>query len=162
MAEAFPVIMHLLGFRVARLALCIRGTLAKGTLHMYPSFRVPTDNKTGQKGTNTMCVMTCEDIVHALATGKFDTYANPVVDFCPQKEGPYQIRITAGGNLITFKGNAFSANGRPGYGQDALEQCDKYEESKIHVSQHENLSHGKTQILQIHEDAPIFVPSVDR
>ncbi len=35
-------IIHLLGSRVARLALCIRGTLGKGTLRMYPSFRVPT------------------------------------------------------------------------------------------------------------------------
>ena len=52
-----------------------------------------------------MFVMTREDIAHALASGKFFTYANSVVDFCPQKEDPYQIRITAGGNLITFKGN---------------------------------------------------------
>ncbi len=58
MAEAFPTIVHLLGSRVARLALCIRGTLGKstgtlgskstgtlgkGTLRMYPSFRVPTN-----------------------------------------------------------------------------------------------------------------------
>ncbi len=28
------------------------------------------------------------------------------MDFCPQKEDPYQIHITAGGNLITFEGNA--------------------------------------------------------
>ncbi len=39
-------------------------------------------------------------------SGKMFTYANPVVDFCPQKEDPYQTRITASGNLITFKGNA--------------------------------------------------------
>ena len=52
MAEAFPTIVHLLGScpaiihllgsRVARLALCICGTLGKGTLCMYPSLRVPT------------------------------------------------------------------------------------------------------------------------
>ena len=52
MAEAFPTIVHLLGscpaiihllgLRVARLAFCIRGTLGKGTLRMYPSLRVPT------------------------------------------------------------------------------------------------------------------------
>ena len=39
-------------------------------------------------------------------SGKIFTYANPVVDFFPQKDDPYQIRITAGGNLITFDGNA--------------------------------------------------------
>jgi hypothetical protein len=64
------------------------------------------DNKTGQKGTNAMFIMTWEDIAHALAVGKFFTCANPVADYCPQKEDPYQIRITAGGNLITFEGNA--------------------------------------------------------
>jgi hypothetical protein len=37
---------------------------------------------------------------------KIFTYANPVVDYCPQKEDPYRIRITAGGNLVTFEGNA--------------------------------------------------------
>ncbi len=64
------------------------------------------DNKMVQKGTNTMFVMTREDIAHAHAAGKFFTYANPVVDYCPQKEDPYRIRITAGGNLVTYEGTA--------------------------------------------------------
>ena len=64
------------------------------------------DNKTGQKGMNAMFVMTQEDIAHALAAGKNFTYANPFVDFCPQKEDLYRIRITPRGNLITFEGNA--------------------------------------------------------
>ena len=67
---------------------------------------VQGNNKTGQKSTNTMFVMTREDIAHALAAGRFFMYANLIVDFCPKKEDLYQIRITAGGNLITFKGNA--------------------------------------------------------
>ncbi len=112
------------------------------------------DNKTGQKGTNAMFVITREDIAHALAVEIFFTYANPVVDFCPQKEDPYQIRITAGGNLITFEGNASV--------RTADLEFDKYEESEIHVSRHKKLlSHCEFQILQIHEDAPIFVPIVD-
>ena len=37
---------------------------------------------------------------------KFFTYANPVVDFRPQKDDPHRIRITAGGNLITYEGDA--------------------------------------------------------
>ena len=57
--------------------------------------------KTGQKGTNAMFVMTHDEIMHALAAKKFFTYANPVIDFRPQKEDPHRIRITAGGNLIT-------------------------------------------------------------
>jgi hypothetical protein len=57
-------------------------------------------NKTGQKGTNAMFVMTKADIASALAAGQKFTYANPVVDHRPQKEDPNRIRITAGGNLI--------------------------------------------------------------
>ena len=63
-------------------------------------------NKTKQKGTNAMFVMTHNEIRHALANKKFFTYANPVVDYGPQKEDPHRIRITAGGNLINYKGNA--------------------------------------------------------
>ena len=61
------------------------------------------DNKTGQKGTNAIFVMTQEDIAHALATRKILRYANPVMDFHPQKEDSYQIRITAGGNLTAYQ-----------------------------------------------------------
>ena len=67
---------------------------------------VQGDNKTSQKGTNAMLVMTRKDIAHALAEGKFFAYANPVLDFCPPKDNLYRIRITARGNLITFEGNA--------------------------------------------------------
>ena len=42
----------------------------------------------------------------ALKANKFFTYANPVVDYRPQKEDPHRIRITAGGNLINYEGNA--------------------------------------------------------
>ncbi len=62
--------------------------------------------KQAKKGRTQCFILTWEDIVHACATGKFFTYANPVVDYCPHKEDPYRIRITAGGNLVTFKGNA--------------------------------------------------------
>ena len=61
------------------------------------------DNKTGQKDTNAMFVMTREDIANALSTGKILRYANPVVDFHPQKEDTYQIRIMAGGNLTAYQ-----------------------------------------------------------
>ncbi len=63
-------------------------------------------NKTGQKGTNVMFVMSHYEITHVLASKKFFTYANPVVDYCPQKDDPHRIRITAGGNLINYEGNA--------------------------------------------------------
>jgi hypothetical protein len=57
-------------------------------------------NKTGQKGTNAMFVMTRNEIAHALAAGTKFTYPNPVVEYWPHKEDPNRIRITAGGNLI--------------------------------------------------------------
>jgi hypothetical protein len=63
-------------------------------------------NKTGQKGTNAMFVMTHDEIRHALAAKKFFTYANPVVDYRPQKDDPLHIRITAGGNLMNYDGNS--------------------------------------------------------
>ena len=61
--------------------------------------------KTGQKGTNVMFVMTRDKIMHALAAKKIFTYANPVVEFRPQKDDPHRICITAGGNLITYEGD---------------------------------------------------------
>ncbi len=66
---------------------------------------VQGNNKTGQKGTNAMFVMTHDEIAHAYQKKKVFTFANPVVDYCPQKEYPNQIRITAMGNLITYNGD---------------------------------------------------------
>jgi hypothetical protein len=63
-------------------------------------------NKTGQKGTNAMFVMAHDKIRHALEAKNFFTYVNPVVDYQPQKDDPHRIRITAGGNLIDYDGDA--------------------------------------------------------
>ncbi len=49
------------------------------------------DNKTGQKGTNAMFVMTNDKIAHTLAAKKRFTYRNPVVNYRPQKEFPHCI-----------------------------------------------------------------------
>ncbi len=40
-------------------------------------------NNTGQKGTNTMFIMTHDKIQHALAAENFFTYANLFVDYRP-------------------------------------------------------------------------------
>ena len=64
------------------------------------------DNKTGQRGMNAMLVMTQDEVAHALAAGQFFTYANPLIDYRPQKEDPYCIQITAGGNFLKYEGNA--------------------------------------------------------
>ena len=63
------------------------------------------DDKTGQKGTNSVFIMTHNEINIAKKAGHKWTYARIVVDFRPQKEDPNRIRIAVGGNLITFKGN---------------------------------------------------------
>jgi hypothetical protein len=63
------------------------------------------DNKTGQKGTNSVFVMTHNDIDIAKAAGHKWTYARILVDYRPQKEDPNRIRIAVGGNMITYKGN---------------------------------------------------------
>ena len=59
------------------------------------------DNKTGQKGTHSVFVMTHKEIDVAEGGGT----QMIVVDHRPQKEDPDQIRIAAGGKLITYKGS---------------------------------------------------------
>lgn len=46
--------------------------------------------------------MTTEDIARALQKGTQFTYANPVIDYDPQKEHPNCIHITARRNLIDY------------------------------------------------------------
>jgi hypothetical protein len=59
------------------------------------------DIKTKTIGTNAIFVMSHNDII--AYKGKY-TYARVCLDHRPQKEDPYQIRITAGGNLIKYAG----------------------------------------------------------
>jgi hypothetical protein len=61
------------------------------------------DNKTGQKETNVMFIMSHDKIKHMLREGKKFTYSNPAIDYCPHKDDPHQIRIMAGGHLINYK-----------------------------------------------------------
>ncbi len=61
------------------------------------------DDITGMVGTDTMFVMTLQDVANMLAD-RLATYANIIVDFRPQKEDPYRIRICVGGNLINHPG----------------------------------------------------------
>eukprot|EP00804_Cyclotella_cryptica_P014654 CCRYP_012668-RA/>CCRYP_012668-RA protein AED:0.51 eAED:0.40 QI:0/0/0/1/0/0/2/0/482 len=57
------------------------------------------DLKTGEKGTNTLFVMSHEEIAN-IPPGGTITYGRIVIDFRPQKADPNRVRITAGGNLI--------------------------------------------------------------
>jgi len=55
----------------------------------------------GQKGTNAIFVMTHAGILLIPADCTI-TYAQVVIDFCPQKADPHHIHITAGGNLTNY------------------------------------------------------------
>eukprot|EP00804_Cyclotella_cryptica_P021893 CCRYP_000851-RA/>CCRYP_000851-RA protein AED:0.26 eAED:0.15 QI:0/0/0/1/0/0.33/3/0/868 len=57
------------------------------------------DLKTGEKGTNTLFVMSHDEIAN-IPQGRTVTYGRIVIDFRPQKTDPNRVRITAGGNLI--------------------------------------------------------------
>ena len=57
------------------------------------------DNKTGEKGTNTLFVMD-HDQIRNIPKDRTITYGRIVIDYRPQKEDPNRVRITAGGNLI--------------------------------------------------------------
>jgi len=59
------------------------------------------DVKTKTIGTNAIFIMSHKDI--KAYKGKY-TYAQVCLDHRPQKEDPYRIRITAGGNLIKYAG----------------------------------------------------------
>ncbi len=61
------------------------------------------NNKTGQPGTNAMFVMPPSDVPN-IPKDRVITYAWVVVNHCPPKADPNQIRITAGGNLINYPG----------------------------------------------------------
>ncbi len=62
------------------------------------------NNKTGQKGTNSIFVMS-RDEVKRIPKNQTVTYACVVVDFSPLKANPHHILITAGGNLINYPGD---------------------------------------------------------
>ena len=59
------------------------------------------DNLTKTPGTNTLFVLDHEQIKN-IPSDRTITYARIVVNFWPQKADPNRVRITAGGNLITY------------------------------------------------------------
>jgi hypothetical protein len=66
------------------------------------------DNKTGQKGTNSVFVMTHEEIDVAMTASHKWTHKCTVLNYQPQKDDPNWIRIAVGGNLITYRGNTYT------------------------------------------------------
>ena len=62
------------------------------------------DDRSGTKGGDFIFVMSQDKVAQMRAKGKKSMYARVEVDFCPQKEDPNWVRITAGGNLIKYAG----------------------------------------------------------
>ena len=61
------------------------------------------DNKTITKGTDSLIVLNHEEIRN-IPKDRTVIYANIVVDYRPKKEDLNRVRITAGGNLISYLG----------------------------------------------------------
>jgi hypothetical protein len=61
------------------------------------------DIKMGQKGTNSIFVMSHAEILN-IPKNQTISYARVVVDYRPQKVEPHIIRITVGRNLINYPG----------------------------------------------------------
>jgi hypothetical protein len=59
------------------------------------------NDKTNTIGTNAIFVMEPEDVPN-IPKNQPPTYAKVIVAYRPQKDDPYQIRITDGGNLINY------------------------------------------------------------
>jgi hypothetical protein len=120
------------------------------------------NNKTGQKGTNAMFVMTHDEIAHALRAKRVFTYGNPVIDHRPQKEDPNRIRITAGGNLIKCE-------------EEVSVRTADINTAKLHWNSVIStigarymcldignfLPNGCTQVLRVHENASRVIPDMD-
>ncbi|GFH50519.1 hypothetical protein CTEN210_06995 [Chaetoceros tenuissimus] len=60
--------------------------------------------KRGIKGTNTIEFITPEEI----PKGKKGTYARICADFRPQKEDPFRVRITVGGDKVQYEGETYT------------------------------------------------------
>jgi hypothetical protein len=61
------------------------------------------DQKTNTAGTDSIFIIERHEI-HKIPKDRTVTYALVVIDYRPQKEDPNRVRITAGGNLITYPG----------------------------------------------------------
>ena len=89
------------------------------------------------------------------------TYAKTVMDFCQQKKDPHRIQITAGRNLIQYKGKVSMRTAD-------LTMSKLLWNSVLSTCNTNNmcldinfLSHRCTQLFQIHENAAGGLPRLD-
>ncbi len=64
------------------------------------------------------------------------TYAKVVVAYRPQKEDPYQIRIAAGGNLISYPGELTMCTANMMTAKLHWNSVAKHPEGALHMHQH--------------------------
>ena len=102
-----------------------------------------------------------DEIMHALAAKKFFTYANPVVNYCPQKDDPHRIRITAGGNLINYNGNTSVRTADLDTAKLRWNSVVSTANARYMCLNIKKLPHPGPGILQIHEDPPGIISSMD-
>jgi hypothetical protein len=118
------------------------------------------DDKTGRKGTNSVFVMTHNEIDIAKNAGHKWTYARVVVDYRPQKEDRNRIRIAVGGNLITYRGNTSTCKADLTTSKllwNSVLSTDgaRYMYQKL-------LPHGCIGLLRIHENPVSPLPGMDK
>jgi hypothetical protein len=119
------------------------------------------DDKTGQKGTNSIFVVTHTKIKQAYVDKVTFTYAQIVVDFRPQKEDPYRIRITAGGNLLTYNGNISTRTADLSTSKLLWNSVLSTDGTKYMYLNIKNLSHRCSRLLRIHADAAVGISRMD-
>ncbi len=109
------------------------------------------DDERGQQGTNSIFVMTHDEIA-CIPKKQTVTYACVVVDLCPQKADPHCIQITTGGNLINYLSKLST---RTADLTTSKMMCNS-------VLSTEGAFDRTVGQIRIYEDAVSFVPRIDQ
>ena len=121
------------------------------------------DDKTGQKGTNLVFVMTHAEIDGALKAGHKWTYARIVADYRPRKEDPTRIRISVGGNIITYMGKTSTRTADLTTSKLLWNSILSTKGGQIYVpGPKEFLPDSSVGLLQIHENTICIIPRMDQ
>jgi hypothetical protein len=80
-----------------------------------------------------MFVMTHDEIAHSYWAKKFFAFANPVINYHPQKNNPNWIQITGMGNLITYNGKLSVRTANINTAKITLEQYREHTKRKVQV-----------------------------
>ena len=118
------------------------------------------DNKMGQKGTNTIFVMTHAEIL-LIPADRTITYARVVVNFRPQIMDP-QHTDHGGWQNNQLPQQTHDKNSRPHHIKTNVEQCPQHRRHEVHVPRHQEfLLDCPPRSFRIHEDAAFSIPILD-